>query len=456
MLTGYDASRPRGDDERQGTPHVTQLLDDRFARQSLPPQERRLVTELVYGVVRRRATLAAILRKFLSRPRENIEEGLWRLLELGTYQLTLLTGVPPHAAVSETVLLAKSLGKPQWSGFLNGVLRNIGRELSDEFDATPSARGVPLSDAENPGSVRYRRLAGDVFPHPQAEPAAYLAAAFSYPQWLIDGWLSRSGWDESLRLAAWFNSPGRMALRVNRLRSDRAWTLRMLAERGAEALPGDSPEAVRLARPLRVDELPGFREGWFSVQDESAQQAALLLDPQPGECVLDLCAAPGGKATHLAELMGDRGEVVACDVHPSRLQRIVESRERLGLSCIATQLISLSGEGIPSGPFDAALVDVPCSNTGVLGKRPDVRWRIMPGDLIELPALQARLLLAAADRVRPGGRIVYSTCSIEPAENEQLLAGLLAATPSLELVRAIAHTPGQPADGGYQALLRRV
>ena len=145
--------------------------------------------------MRRRATLAAVLAKFVSRPRANIEDGLWRLLELGAYQLALLSGVPPHAAVSETVALAKDLGKPQWSGFLNGVLRNIARELTGEFDPGPTTRGVPIFDSpEAPHLVRFRRLGGEVFPDPVAQPAEYLAAAFSYPPWLVAGWLERLGW----------------------------------------------------------------------------------------------------------------------------------------------------------------------------------------------------------------------------------------------------------------------
>ena len=157
---------------------------------------------------------------------------------------------------------------------------------------------------------------------------------------------------------------------------------------------------------------------------------------------------------HMAELMDDRGTVLACDVHPSRLAHVIESRDRLKLTCITTHVIGTDGSGLPDGPFDAALVDVPCSNTGVLGKRPDVRWRITPGDLIELPVLQLRLVQAALGRLRPGGRIVYSTCSIEPAENERLIEQVLAATPGLTLAQSIAHRPGHPGDGGYLALLR--
>jgi 16S rRNA (cytosine967-C5)-methyltransferase len=456
VLTEHAGQRAASIEDRTGKPHITQLLDERLAGQRVAVPERRLATELVYGIARRRATLDALIAPFVARPREKIEDGLWRLLQLGAYQLVLLSGVPPHAAVSETVALAKQIGKPQWGGFINGVLRSLARELTDEIATTPSRRGAPLADGgalESPATVRYRLLAGEVFPDPAADHVSYLATAFSYPEWLIERWLRARDFDEALRLAAWFNSPGRMSLRVNPLRSSRDQMLAALRDRGVEAMAGEPDSAIRLPRPLRVEELPGYSDGWFSVQDESAQRAAEWLAPQPGEQVLDVCAAPGGKTTHLAELMQDRGRIVACDIHSSRLQRIAENVARLGLASTEMQLIEASGHDIPTGPFDAALVDVPCSNTGVLGKRPDARWRILPADLVELPALQRRLLLAAVDRVRQGGRVLYSTCSIDAAENQALVRTVLAENAGLSLVKEWQHVPGRPADGGYLALL---
>ncbi|MFV0445590.1 MAG: 16S rRNA (cytosine(967)-C(5))-methyltransferase RsmB [Planctomycetaceae bacterium] len=458
VLTEFDQSRPTADDDDQhSAPQLTRLMLTPLTRLApVPDQERRLAGELIRGIVRRRATLAAILEKFVSRPRANIEDGLWRLLELGTYQLVLLSGIPPHAAVSETVLLTKQIGKPQWAGFLNGVLRNIGRELTTDVEEQPTRQGVPLvGSPSEAASIRYRQMASDIFPDPQAEPADYLAAAFSFPNWLVESWLSRYGWDEALRLAAWFNSPGQTTLRVNLLQSDRNRLLALLADNGIEASPGDVPTAIRLSKPMAIETLPGYQAGWFSVQDESAQQVASLLDPQPGERILDLCAGPGGKTTHLAERMGNAGEVAACDIWSIRIRSIIDNRDRLGLTCIQEHTIAADGERTPDGPFDAALVDVPCSNTGVLGKRPDVRWRIGPRDLTELPELQARLLRTAIERVRSGGRIVYSTCSIEPQENEQLVRRVLQSTPGLKLIREQHHRPGFPGDGGYQSLLHR-
>jgi 16S rRNA (cytosine967-C5)-methyltransferase len=275
------------------------------------------------------------------------------------------------------------------------------------------------------------------------------------PGWLVERWLDRMPPDQVLPCCAWFDTPGRMSLRVNPLRTDRERLLEVLRTAGINAAAGGLPEVVNLAGTARVEDIPGFAEGWFSVQDESAVAAGILLDPQPGERILDLCAAPGGKSTHLAERMQDTGEIIATDTSPERLAHVGESAERLGLESIQACVITADGSDLPVGPFDAVLVDVPCSNTGVLGKRPDARWRVSADGIRELVQRQQGLLRAAIDRVGPAGRIVYSTCSIEPEENEHVVRQALADQPQLDLVSEQHHLPGSPADGGYQALLRR-
>src|SRR5262249_9402557 len=205
-----------------------------------------------------------------------------------------------------------------------------------------------------------------------------------------------------------------------------------------------------------VRELPGYEQGWFAVQDESAMRVAQALAPAPGNSVLDLCAAPGSKATHLAELMGNQGRILACDVDDRRLRTLSDLCGRLGVTIVETRCLHPErNEDPPPGPFDAVLVDVPCSNTGVLGRRPEVRWRLRPEDLRHLVPLQTKLLLHAAERVRPGGTVVYSTCSIEPEENRQVVQVVQEALQWLELEAEEEQVPGQPADGGYWARLRR-
>ncbi len=477
------------DEYRRTSAFVSQLLDARFAaaqlqtqRQSRGPIQRqpeptdaehllgsstnrRFATELVNGVVRRQATLNALIEPHVKRPRGNVEGELWTLLQIGAYQLLFMDSVPPHAAVHETVELTKWLRRPKSSGFVNGVLRSIERNVTDELIDAPAANAVPLTAGQ------YRKLKQPVFPDPAADPSGYLAKAFSMPQWLIDRWQQRFDFNELTRLGFWFNAPARICLRVNNFKTDAVTLSSALSEAGIEFHPGMQAAAIWLDSSARITELPGFEPGWFSVQDESAMQAATLLDPQPGETVLDLCAAPGTKTTHMAELMNNQGRIIACDVHTERLGLVDANCQRLGITIVETHPLRSESPGSqspnsqspesdstepPSGPFDAILVDVPCSNTGVLAKRPEARWRISSKDLEELPTLQIQLLTKAVERLAANGRVVYSTCSIEPEENAAVVQAILSQNPHLELVRETHHVPGQPSDGGYQALLRRI
>ena len=444
---------------------VRPILDERAAAGLLSAVDRALAVELTHGVIRRQGTLNAILQPHVRRPRHSIEGPLWTLLQLGAYQLVFLESIPPHAAVDETVETAKRLGRRRWAGLLNGTLRSVAAGLREEFVNQPAADAVPLS------AGRFRRFDRAVFPPPESDPQGYFARAFSFPDWLVARWSVRFPFDELLRTGFWFNSPQPVFLRANPLTTTRDQLLAALRDAGISAAPGSLPESIQLessgaaggsrvrasgARHLPpVDQLPGYEAGWFSVQDETASRAAILLDPQPGWDVLDLCAAPGTKATHLAERMQNRGRVIATDVHADRLPLIAENARRLGTSIVETRALQADGTDIPAGPFDAVLVDVPCTNTGVLGKRPEARWRLRPRDVAELPLLQRRLLADACRRLKPGGRVVYSTCSIEPEENECVVRSVIERHPELSLVAESQYTPGHSADGGYQALLLR-
>ena len=442
------------------------ILDERAAAGMLSAADRALAVELTYGVIRRQGTLNAILQPHLRRPRHSIEGPLWTLLQLGAYQLMFLESIPPHAAVDETVETAKRLGRRRWAGLLNGTLRSVAAGIRDEFVGQPAPDAVPLS----PG--RFRRCDRAVFPSPESDPQGYFARALSFPDWLVARWSSRFQFDELLRMGFWFNAPQPVFLRVNPLTTTRDQLLAALRDAGISASPGSLPESIQLdssglagdsgarvspaGRSVpRVDQLPGYEAGWFSVQDETASRAGVLLDPQPGWDVLDLCAAPGTKATHLAERMQNRGRVVATDLHADRLPLIAENARRLHTSIVEACAIQADGSDIPAGPFDAVLVDVPCTNTGVLGKRPEARWRLRPRDVTELPLLQRRLLEDACRRLKPGGRVVYSTCSIEPEENEHVVRAVIERHPQISLVAESQYRPGAPADGGYQALLLR-
>jgi 16S rRNA (cytosine967-C5)-methyltransferase len=434
---------------------VQEILDRQLgaltgSSRPLADADRRLVTQLVYGILRRRGTLRALLQPLVKRPAHRVEAWLWDALYLGACQLALLTHIPAHAAVHETVELAPSFGRPGARGFLNGVLRRLSELLTDEHTTTAAADALPLEHGA------YRRLARPVFPDPTAHPQQYLAAAFSLPDWLVQRWLTRYGFEECCRLGFWFAGPAPLTLRCQPLRCSREQLLTALHDAGYAAEPGEHPQAIRLHEPGPVRALPGYADGWFSVQDESAMRVGSALAPEPGETILDLCAAPGGKTTHLAELMHNTGRIAACDVDEHRLQTVAALAQRLGLTIIETHCLRKEHDtDVPSGLFDRVLVDVPCSNSGVLGKRPEARWRLQPSDLRHLVELQTRLLRTAVERIRPGGVIVYSTCSIEPEENQQVIEKVLKDNPDLRLEATEDAVPGRPADGGFWARLRR-
>jgi 16S rRNA (cytosine967-C5)-methyltransferase len=429
---------------RERRQYASEVIDE-LAR-DLSPQDRRLAMQLVLGVVRRKATLDALLKPFIRIPFHAVQPRVWDLLHLGSFQLALLSHIPKHAAVHETVELAGHIGSPQAKGFVNGVLRRVSELVTDESCDLPDADAVPVEE-------RYRRLTQPILPDPRNDEAAYLAAAFSWPRWLADRWLDQHGWDECLWLGFWFNRPPPLWIRTNKLRTDRESYRLRLAAATIDAEPGEAPQSLKLLDSVPVHELPGYADGDFAVQDVSAQAVAAALNPSPGMRVLDLCAAPGGKTTHLAELMDNRGSIVACDIEQKRLDTVASLAKRLETSIIETELIAENGEP-PAGPFDAALLDVPCSNTGVLGRRPEVRWRLQPREFEHLIRLQTRLLFQAIERVRPGGTIVYSTCSIEPDENRGVVSAVRRAMPRLVLEADHVAIPGRPGDGGYWARLR--
>lgn len=465
---------------------VSTVLDELFRESRAEPRERGFATELASETVRRKFTIETILSHYVSRPRESVEDDLWVLLELGCCQLLFLEQVPPHAAVDETVKLCDRLRKPRARGFINGILRSLQRDLVVAQDHRPfggsgpllsecTERTIPVLDPRNfRNSYRVVELARPVFSSPVYAPLDYIAEAASLPLWLVRRWASqlrqipgefpasvdwttsgREAVDALFATALWLSTSGRMSLRVNLLQTTRERLLEVLRTAGVESQPGEFPEAINLAGSVAVGDLPGFREGWFSVQDESAMSAVDLLDPRPGESVLDLCSAPGGKTTHIAERLQGTGTVLACDTSATRLETVHENGQRLRFQTVRTQLISPSGDDLPAGPYHAVLVDVPCSNTGVLGKRPEARWRIAPESFVELVPLQRRLLHDAMIRTVSGGRVVYSTCSIDNVENESVVRSVLSSHPEFRIVEERHHHPGQPADGGYQALLVR-
>ncbi|MEM1253262.1 MAG: 16S rRNA (cytosine(967)-C(5))-methyltransferase [Cyanobacteria bacterium P01_H01_bin.21] len=391
-------------------------LERNIGKFSLAPADRRLATELIYGTVRRQRTLDALLAQFGNRRVDQQPADLRRILHIGFYQLRYLDHVPPHAVVDTTVQLAKQARLGKLSGVVNGMLRQYLR----------------LQDGRDPLTL-------------PADNLQSLGVLHSYPDWIIQAWQELLPAPEVAELCEWFNQTPKMDLRVNRLRASIDQVVTALTEHGLTVQCGSTPDAIRIMGPTgNVRQLPGYNEGWWMVQDSSAQLVSYLVDPQPGETVIDACAAPGGKTTHLAELMGDTGRVLGCDRTSSRLNKIRQNAKRLQLTTIETVMGDSREHPEFKGIADRVLLDVPCSGLGTLHRHADARWRQTPEAIAGLTTLQRELLEAAVDWVKPNGVLVYSTCTLHPDENQNLIQAFLADHPNWQIQPLNEKSPVAP------------
>ncbi len=363
-------------------------------RHELDPRDRAFAMRLSYGVVQRRRLLDHVLDGISERPAADLDPPVVAALRLGAYQLLYMDGVADHAAVTESVDLAREAGS-RGHGLVNAVLRRAAREGRAVIDG--------LRDTS-------------------AEQAALL---HSHPDWVAQMWWEHLGPDPARELMIADNEPAESATRVNTLRASAEEVLGELAREGVTATADTAiPEALVLASPYDLHGSRLFALGAVMPQSRGSMMVARAVDPQPGERVLDLCAAPGGKTTHLAALMGDEGEVVAVELDPRRARDAARNAERLGVSIVELVVGDAAEPGFGTG-YDRVLVDPPCSDLGTLRSRPDARWRKSPQQVAELATLQARILDSAVQALRPGGRLVYSTCTISPRENEQQAQALV-------------------------------
>ena len=423
----------------------------------LVKRERRFLTELVFGVLRHERTLDCVARAFSDVKWSDVAPRAREALRLGAYQLLWLDGVPPFASISESVAAVRDArAKP----FVNAVLRAIDRGV----------RRLPL-ERDRGGASPRKRLEIDgrkvcffpkeVFADPERDLAAYLADVHSHPREAVARWLERFGEEKTRAILAHGMKAPALFVRVNRRKATREQLIARLRSEEVACGEGGLPDSVRVqAPPGELVATKSFAEGWCTVQDETSMRVAPRLEPAAGQLLLDLCAAPGGKTTHLAELCDDAATILAVDRDETRLERLRESIARLelkGISCmVADATDPATIRGVTPAQYDGVLVDAPCSNSGVLARRPEAKERLGPEALSELVALQAKLLDSAAALLFAGGRLVYSTCSIEREENEEQVRALLARNGDLELVAEEATLPAEGAgDGGYWALLRK-
>jgi 16S rRNA (cytosine967-C5)-methyltransferase len=437
---------------------IEDLLEIALQDAQLSPADRALCLEIVYGVVRWQAALDwLIARKTNGREQK---PALQNLLRLGLYQIFWLDRIPDHAAVHETVELAKHNGFGAQAGFVNAILRGYLREAGETE----------------------KLLAGLKTTQP--------ALGWSHPGWLVARWQKRWGIEKTTLLLEWNNTPPKTFARVNTLKFRRGELHESQATGGGASVPAsrlvgslappkDAGDLLTRWRDENVEydfvrrdwleenlvfelkshpplsSLASFRDGWFYIQDPGTLLAVCKLGLQPGETILDFCAAPGGKTTFIAQLMNNQGRIVAQDVSDERLKWIQENCARLGVTCVETILPSAFNLQ-PSTGFDRILVDAPCSNTGVMRRRVDLRWRIQPKEIQRLHDIQRNLLQQAAAKLKPGGVLVYSTCSLEPEENGEVVKQFLSEHAEFRLEYEHELLPFvDNVDGAYVAKLIR-
>ena len=361
----------------------------------LTERDRRFLTELVYGVTKAGETLDYMIGRYVADIRK-AQPAIRELLRLGFYQIFLMDRVPPSAACDTAVELAKKHGRRGADSFVNGVLRAALRE--------PERAALP--DGRN---------------------AHALALRTWHPKWLVERWMRAYGYERTEELCHCNNTSAPLSMRVNTLRTNRPALMEQFTAAGAQVRASAwVPDGIVLGTHGALDELAPLRMGLAQVQDESSMLVAHVLAPEPGMTVIDACAAPGGKTTHIAQRMENRGRILAFDIYEEKIRRIERNAQRLGISIMEAQMCDARAIGAAyAGQADRVLVDAPCSGLGVLRRKPDARWKKSPEDVKTLPPLQRAILASAAEAVKKGGILVYSTCTMEECENAAIVANFL-------------------------------
>lgn len=387
-------------------------VKDAFANQAvqsccsglhLSSLDRRFISELVFGTTKMRRRLDYVLGLFLERKIDELTPWIRNILRMGIYQIDFLDKIPHSAAVDESVKLTKTFGHKGTVALVNAVLRSYLRDRTRvEFPAWEENR------VEN------------------------VALFYSFPSWMVEEWLRIFGEEETIKLCETFNRRPRLSCRINSLKIDKANLEEMLEREGVKFKRGKFvDEFYHIESKVGLARFAPLRKGLLYFQDESAGLPVLLLDPQPGELIVDLCAAPGGKSTFIAQRMKDQGQVVAVDISEGKLKTVEENCRRLGIRSVA--LCCADATDFSCDPVDRVSVDAPCSALGTLGRNSDARWRKRKEDIFRLRELQVEILLNAAKLLKEGGVLVYSTCTLMPEENEQVIERFLGERADFEL-----------------------
>jgi len=393
------------------------------ARDNDHGRDQALLEQLVKGTLDWRGRIDAVLDGVVKGGISSLTPWIRNILRLGTYQILFLDRIPPEVAVHESVELAKRYGHRGTIGLVNAVLRKVAAQAQAGTTPGPVPAGEQQDEAEG------------------------IAAMYSHPLWMARRWIEQLGAAETIELCRTNNQAWPLCLLTNTLKISTPDLRRALHAEGLECHPApyhpDCTIVDALPHDIRLNELSAYRDGLFLVQDESSAFVARVVDPQPGEFVVDLCSAPGGKAANMAMLMRDQGRILAVDLHPKRLGMVEANRARLGVSIVET--VSADGRSVQlDRPADRVLVDAPCSGLGALGRRSDARWNKSEDDLPRLRALQLELLRHAATLLRVGGRLVYSTCTIDPEENEGIVREFLRDNTAYRAIEASDGLPCLP------------
>jgi 16S rRNA (cytosine967-C5)-methyltransferase len=363
----------------------------------------------VYGIIRWCGNLDWIIAQFIKSAKlKNLEPEILEILRLGLYQIFYMNSVPNYAAVNESVNLAKAYGNPGASGLVNAILR---RAIRDEIN----------------------------YPNLQKNPLKHISARYSHPEWMVKRWIDRYGIDGTIHLCSANNLRPPLYVRTNLLKTSREELIDILTKEGVLAsISHNLPESIEIANlGSSIDDLPSYRRGLFQVQDESSMLVTHILDPKPNETIIDACSAPGGKSTHIAEFMQNAGKILSYDIDGQKLDLLKENCQRLGITIIkAIEADARQIECIEKA--DRILVDVPCSGLGVLRRRVEARWRRSLEQIQEFSKLQYNILDSVSNYVKPNGVLVYSTCTIEPEENQQVIEKFLKLHPEFRIQTAYA------------------
>jgi 16S rRNA (cytosine967-C5)-methyltransferase len=410
-------------------------------------------TDLVFGTLRNRRAIDKVIATFSGRPVKRIQGRLLNIIRVGTYELIYCPSTEQYAIVNDAVTIAKTAGSTKQAGFVNAILRQITRRISN--------RQIPWHRADVKRTLMVDAVTGcqfdtDFLPDSKKSPLDYLSTVFSLPRWLVVDWVTEFGEESAGFICLASNRRPSVYIRPNKLKTTIEDLTEKLgaAEVGFDIIP--DLDMIRIKSPQDVTRLPGFSEGLFTVQDITASKPVKILNPKPDWTIIDLCAAPGTKTTQLAEVTGDSAKIITTDIDNRRLEMVKENIVRLGINSadVVPYEVLLNSQS----RFDCVLLDVPCSNTGVLARRIEARYRISPEAVKELTKIQGRLLRAAAEILKPGGKICYSTCSIQKTENSEQVEDFLKINQHFSLESEQLTLPSAESfdhDGGYVAILTK-